>query len=110
MTKEQFVSAIEELKDADDLQNQIDDIMKKSLANKRNDFMNAASLQISHEELVIDLLEEIFDDEGQWIVYWIYELDYGKKYTKGCVVDDKPIDISTAGKLYDFLIKNKGER
>lgn len=35
----------------------------------------------------------------------VYELEYGKKYFEGCVLqDDKPVDISTAEKLYDYMV------
>lgn len=37
--------------------------------------------------------------------YWVYELEYGKKYFEGCVLqDEKPVDISTAEKLYDYMV------
>ena len=111
ITQQQFVKIIAKLKAADDLQNGIDELMQKSEDNIKNDFMNASSLQICHEDTVIELLEDMFDDVGEWICYWVYELDYGKKYTKGCAgVDDKPIDISTSEKLYDFLISEMGEQ
>jgi hypothetical protein len=41
------------------------------------------------------------------ISYFIYELDFDEKYKDGCVTfDGKNIDISTAGKLYDYLVGN----
>lgn len=57
---------------------------------------------------LIELLEINFNDKGKWIEYFIYELDFGKKYTKDSVLscDGKSIDVSDAGKLYDLLIHN----
>ena len=43
------------------------------------------------------------------ISWWIYELDYGTKFKIGYLIEadgvTKP-DISTAEKLYDYLIVN----
>ena len=56
---------------------------------------------------LITLLETILDDKGGWIGYFIYELDYGKDYTEGCITnkDNFSIDISTIENLYEFLLK-----
>lgn len=60
------------------------------------------------EELILNLLKEAFKDEGDWIAYWVYELDYGDKYTPGTASykDGKDIDLSSVGALYDFLLIN----
>ena len=57
------------------------------------------------------ILKESMKDEYDWIDYFMYELDFGKKYYDGCVLDkDKSIiDLSNAENLYEFLIKNYGE-
>ena len=38
-------------------------------------------------EIVIDLLEYIFNDVGEWIQYWTFELGFGKEYEDGYVKD-----------------------
>ena len=63
----------------------------------------------SHLRMALLKLLEIvcFDTENKWIEYFIYELDFGEKYKKGCVTSNgKNCDISTTGKLYNFLEKN----
>jgi len=47
--------------------------------------------------------------KDSWIDYFIYELDFGSKYSKGCAsyVDGGDIDLSTAATLYKFLKKEK---
>ena len=56
---------------------------------------------------LIKILEIEMNDENKWIDYFCYELDFGKEYKEGSVTekDDSIIDLSTASKLYDFLIK-----
>lgn len=60
------------------------------------------------EETLIFLLEKMFDDEGEWISYWIWETNYGKDYKDGNITeaDGTVIPLKTAEELYDFLIKN----
>ena len=69
------------------------------------DFCNGAALQISHESTVVFLLHKLLNDAVENIDYFIYELDYGRKYESGMITDEneKDIDFSTAEKLYDYL-------
>lgn len=45
-------------------------------------------------------------DAVENIDYFIYELDYGRKYEPGMITDENghDIDFSSAEKLYDYLI------
>ena len=106
ISKEKFVEIINRLKSYNELQNKIDDLFKENIENRERDFMNAGSICIGHESVVVYLLEKIFDTD--MISYFIYELDYGEKYKKGCVLDENMnnIDLSTAEKLYDYLVQD----
>ena len=104
MTKERFCKIINSLKEAHDIQEQVNEIYRNSKENLKWDFANAASLQISHESIVIELLKEIMHDEGEDIGYFIYELDYGKEWTPSSIAcNGESIDISTPEKLFDYL-------
>lgn len=105
LSKEEFVDIIARLQEATELVENVDDLFRKSRENIECDFCNGAGLQISHEGVVVKLLEKLLNDEGEIISYFIYELDYGKEYKRGCISDcDGDIDISTSEKLYDFLL------
>lgn len=108
ISKSEFVSIMNELQAATQLQDDINVLMKKAKDNIRNDFMNAAGLMISHEDIVIELLEKIFDDVGDWISWWIYETNYGRREDMIEVCDGKDGSITkirTSEDLYDFLTK-----
>lgn len=62
-------------------------------------------------QTVIDLLEFIFNDEGEWIQYWTFELDFGKRYEDGWVTqkDGTIIPLKTVEDLYDLLVRNMEE-
>lgn len=60
---------------------------------------------ICHEDLVVRLLENMFNN-NDIISYWLYERNYGRDFKLGDVLDNgKTIDLSTPSKLYDYLIK-----
>lgn len=106
ISKEKFVEIINRLRNYNYLQNKIDDLFRDNIDNKEMDFVNAGSICIGHESVVVYLLERMFDTD--MISYFIYELDYGKKYKAGCVLDENmnEIDLSTPEKLYDYLVQD----
>ena len=106
ISKKEFVEIIERLKNYNDLQDKIDDLFKNNIDNKEMDFINAGSICIGHESVVVYLLERMFDTD--MISYFIYELDYGEEYEEGCVLDEnmQVVDLSTPEKLYDYLVQD----
>ncbi len=108
LSKEEFVDIIERLREANDLVNKVDELFRNSRENLDLDFCNGAGLQISHEPVVVKLMEKIMGDQGEDISYFIYELNYGREYEEGCITDQdgNNIDFSTAEKLYDYLNSN----
>lgn len=74
----------------------------------RNDFVSSYDNSLVIDQLV-KLLKILTDDDHKdsWIDYFVYELDFGKKFTMGMVKNKgSDVDISTSSKLYDFLEKN----
>ena len=105
VNKNEFIKIINRLKDYTKLQDKINDLFKDLIDNKEQDFCNAGSICIGHESVVVKLLEDMF--ETDLISWWIYELDYGKDYKPGCLTEDNiEMDVSTADKLYDVLMKS----
>ena len=109
INKDKFINILERLKATDDTVKQINDILYNCRDTVEADFTSGSSMMICHEDLVIELLENMFDTD--MISYFIYELDYGKKYIDGCVQnsDGSIIDISTSEKLYDYLLEESNE-
>ena len=111
LSKKEFVDIITRLQTATELVDKVEELFRQSRDNLENDFCNGAGLQISHEGIVVRLLEKIMGDSYGNISYFIYELDYGKAYKDGCISDDNGIiDIGTAEKLYDFLVNEYWNR
>lgn len=105
ISKEQFVEIIDRLRETNDFVNETNEKARKLKDAVESDFFATMSLTVSHESIVLQLLENIFND-ADYISWWLYDLDYGRKYKEYCIqdVDGNAIDVSTAEKLYDFLI------
>ena len=66
-------------------------------------------------EMLCDLMEIEYNRDpyiGDDIQYFIYELNFGKsKYAvKAITVDGKTYDLSTAEKLYDYILESNKEK
>lgn len=111
ISKNKFVEIINRLKATNDTVEQINDILRNCRDTIEADFTQGSSLMICHQDLVIDLLNEIFDGD-ETISWWIYDLEYGTRFTIGCMsyVRDGEIikpDLSTPEKLYDYLVEER---
>ena len=105
LAKQEVVDIINRLREATELVDKVEELFRNSRDNLECDFCNGAGLQISHEGIVVNLLEKMMQDRGGNVSYFIYELDYGREYREGCVSDNNGnIDISTPEKLYDLLM------
>ena len=110
ISKEKFVEIINRLRDYNDLQDKIDNLFSDNIDSQEMDFMNAGSICIGHESVVVELLENMFKDKDT-ISWWLYEQDYGRDFSLGDLeVDGVEIDLTTPEKLYDYLIKEAEDK
>lgn len=106
ITKKEFVEIIDRLRNYNDLKDKINDLFQDLIDNKEQDFCNAGSICIGHETIVVELLKNIFNDKDT-ISWWLYECNYGRDFSLGDLeVNGIEIDLSTAEKLYDYLVDN----
>lgn len=97
-----------------DFKRYMDNIVKiVEFEDKYNDLcreMNFECCEIRFPSLIDDcvaLLTTIMNDrECEWISYWVFELDCGKKYEPGTVkeADGSVIPLATIEDLYQLLI------
>lgn len=108
ISKEQFVNIMDRLKGIKDLQDNIDKLIHESYESHMNDFMDSYGFMFCCEDIIVDLLSDMFQDAYEDISYFMYELDYGRDYEDGCITDNdgNVLDYcSSADKLYDYLIE-----
>lgn len=103
ITKERFIITLTELKQLDE------DIegVHKALKKLDSDFGGFYIGRLS--TLIIGLLEASTNDTDSFLSYWIYELDWGKKWKKGTVTskEGKDIKLKTMDDLYNYIIEVK---
>lgn len=60
------------------------------------------------EANVLSLLKMIMNDKYDWIDYWMYELDFGRKYHDGCVTDNQgnSIKLATIEDLWNLITED----
>lgn len=112
ISKQLFVKYINCIQEKDNMANEINKILIKY--NQRDLLDGYDLINNDFIDIIVELLDKNFDDNCDWVDYFIYELDYGNKYwtddgrfCSDLILDenDQPIDISTPEKLYDFLIE-----
>lgn len=107
ISKEKFVSIINEMKELHEMEDKINNLGRNCSNDSIRDF-GFFSYMTCQDDTILDLLCTIFNDHDI-ISWWIYDLEFGNRYTDGCITEDNGktiIDLSTAEKLYDYLIKN----
>ena len=77
LTKQEFVDILNRLREATELVDKVEALFRDSRENLECDFCNGAGLQISHEGIVVKLIEKLMQNSAGNIPYFIYELDYG---------------------------------
>ena len=101
ITKEQFIKIMNGIK------KQIDIDAKNNKAFSvilENDFVSNVKNVLY--DVIIDFLETATNDKGEWITYFVYELDFGKENNRLQVYDkdDSEIPLSTLDDLWNILI------
>lgn len=106
MTYEIFEEVINHFKNNNKFISDFRDIL---CAYDKRDFIDPCCFSdCESDELLITLLEIIFNDKDHWISYWIFELDCGKDYHPGMALDkdNKEIPLRTEKDLWNLLMEN----
>lgn len=73
-------------------------------------YYNGSSLMCSEgSELPIEILRAVMNDEGEWITYWLYELNRGEYWKPGMITDDETnedVPLRTLEDLYNVLTRD----
>lgn len=115
ISKKMFVNILETLKHQDRIYNDVSNKLEEAIEGMRIDFCP----HLPFVTIILDLLNIIAgtavdpdeDASAQSIIdYFVFELNYGDDYKPDSLeYKDKPIDISTADKLYDFILLSQQE-
>ncbi len=103
LNKDKFTKAITELQ----LLEQDIECVHNALKKLDPDFGGLYLSRVS--TLIVSVLKDAMDDKYDYIDYFIYELEYGKKWKKGTITasNGKDIKLQTVEDLYNYLKKTK---
>lgn len=109
ITYEEFESYINELKEIDEFQTQLDTLIRSYNKSGRGqaEYIHLPTLFDS----VIELLQKATGDNSEYINFWIYELDFGRKYKEDSIkcVNGENIALKTTKDLWNLLTEDKAE-
>lgn len=95
---ELFEKTINVIKEQEDKDKKIQDLMCDGIITYSCDITSVC----------VKLLESSFNDDDEWVSWWIWDCDYGQKraryWPKGFDVNEEGIDISNIKDFYNFLI------
>ena len=101
ISKEAFINTMKHLENLDTKMARVDSALKGLC----EDFCGFYITDIF--DIVINLLEEVFHDQEEWIGYFVFEEDWLNGFKIGdVIVNDAPVIIDDWGDVYDFLIVN----
>lgn len=101
LTKEKFIKMINEFKVLEE------DIKNVHIALQKLDPDFGGFYLSRVNTLIVNLFKEAMNDKYDYINYFIYELEYGKKWKKGMIIEEnkkKDIKLQTSGDLYDYIV------
>lgn len=107
MKKELFLKAINELKKQYDFE--------QDLYDRGIDIIDCYPIQsicTTLQELISDGVKDEYDPiYGTWLDYFIYDLEFGKKFKAGMVgyKDGRDLDMSTPEALWDYFVSEHPE-
>ena len=66
--------------------------------------------KIRSPDTILEMLSDALHDTSDWIDYFVFELDWGKDYEAGMVVDanNQNIPLATLHDLYNLLTQKEG--
>lgn len=107
LSKREFVDKINAIKETRELVSKVNKLLREAKDNVRNDFANAASLMITHEDDLIETIAIMFEDRySNWISWWINECDFGKIHPEVYDNEDNILRVLDSPEaLYDFLME-----
>lgn len=102
MDKELFVSTMKQIEELHNEQERFNDILKAIDPEFGGGYIHNKPISIFE-----DLLRKLINDQYDYISYYMWELDFGKKYEDGVITegDGTIIKLATPEDLY-ILIQN----
>lgn len=111
ISKEEFVNKIEHIKKIFDMEDDLNDWIRKYSDGGWCIFEPIWNIVDDYIKILTDEICGKQDYTVDDIDYFVYELEFGKQWKPGMICEnDKDIDWSTAEKLYDYMVERYGRK
>lgn len=103
ITYEEFESYINEMKSIDELQANLNALIRSYNRSNKEDveYIRFPTLFDS----IVELLQKVTGDTYEYTNFWIYDLDFGHKYVEGCIrcENGESIQLRTTKDLWNKI-------
>ena len=106
VSKESFVKALKEVQESEIFFSKLNEVL--------HEYDCGDLYLVCCADTVPRILDELFtinDKENDWVRFWCWEMNFGA--VNNGIIDDyngNEVDLSTADKLYDFLVERKQQQ
>lgn len=102
--KKEFCRIINEVKRYQEFRDKINDLLGTVIDSPD---LTDWCIYLLDVAMGIDITTDTYKKYGSDIGHFVYELNFGENWTpKSITMDGKSVDISTAEKLYDYLVSS----
>lgn len=102
MTRELFIEIVSSLEEQNKHDIEVSELLGKVFPNAFAANLLPDNCLLS--DALIKILKTSMNDCDDWIEYFCFELDYGRKFEMGMVTyKERNYDLSDSGKLWDYL-------
>ena len=110
ISKKKFFEIVDYLQEVNQFETDFQILLNKT--SRDTEFIDACIFtDCTMMSYIVDLLEDEFADEGHWISYWIYDLNFGENWSSGIITYcDRDIKLKTKEDLYNLLMDNIYEK
>ena len=105
ISKKEFINILDNIQDIQIKEENLRESLEAFSPDSRCDIF----LFIKYDDMVMNLLMDMFEDKYEDIPYFIYEMNFGKEPNKFALEekDGKETHLyKNAGELYDYLVNN----
>lgn len=100
LSKDEFIKALDEVEKVNKYNEELNSVFRKN-------GVDGYIFQPDCTATVLRLLHILFEkaDKDEWIEYFCYELDFGKNWKSGIIInkDGSDIKLGTSEDLYNYL-------
>lgn len=108
LSKEEFIRCMERIVVLESIREEVNNVYRRREKDTLYVDYPTFGGEMVYEEMLVGLLEKAMNDKYEYIVWWLYDCDYGKNVEADSVVeeDGTAVDLRELSDLYDYIVKS----